>query len=107
MKLWHKGFEDFVLAYENPGPGFVLAEDETGVDIFCFIFNTKKEAEAEAELVNDCCIDDVNSEVFQIDEKYFVITFDWCGENGLMLGQLCNQRDIERTREIVNKRLTV
>lgn len=107
MKLWHKEFEDFVLAYKNPGLGFVSAEDECQVDIFCFIFNTKEEAEAEAELVNDCCVDDVSSEVFQYDGKYFVVTLDWCGENGLMLGQLCHQRDVERTREIVKKRLTV
>jgi len=96
MKLWHNEWDTFVLADEQP-EGFTLAENETGVDIFCYMFDSKEEARAEVNLVHGAWVDDINSTAYEREDgKHFVVTIDWCGDRGLMMQRLCDQQNIRR-----------
>ncbi len=85
MKLWHDDDWDFVLADNNPGD-YVLAEDETGCDIFYALFQTQEEALTEIKRVTALNIDDVFSDHYSSDFGYFVVSIDWCGSGGLRHG---------------------
>ena len=88
LKLWHDDW-DFVLADENPGD-YVLAEEETGCDIFLSIWADLNGAKLEVERVDNLGIDDVVSTSYQLSnpetDVWYVVTIDWCGSSGLING---------------------
>lgn len=89
MKLWHNDWTEFVLANENPGraPGYAweLADDAIDVNIFYHVFDSKADAIAEVQRVNNLQSDDIGAELFDNDE-YLVVTVDWNGSNGVIKG---------------------